>query len=73
MHYGAGMVEFKSRQTLRGGLWIEVHRSGVLIGHIRMSIDRATFRYFRGSCNELAPSYEDRDLDRLKRRVRKEP
>ena len=51
------MVEFKRRDTLGGGLSIEVRNDGLIVGHIRKRPDTGAFRYFRGESNDLSAVY----------------
>jgi hypothetical protein len=67
------MVEFTRRDTLGAGFSIEVRNLGILVGHIRKRPDAGAFRYYRGPSNELTPTYEGRDLEALKRRVKENP
>lgn len=61
-------VDYKDKNTLGGGWSLEVLRAGVLVGHIRKP---GLYQYFAGPHNELTPSFEDADLEVLKRRVEK--
>jgi hypothetical protein len=68
------MVEFKSSDRLGPGLFcIDVLNDGVRVGHIRRQLATGAFRYYRGANYELAMTFEDADLERLKRRVSKTP
>lgn len=67
------MITFKRKSALvLGGISLEVHNSGMLVGEIRGPFI-GPFRYYRGGHNDLAPSDEDRDLEALKRRVQSSP
>jgi len=66
-------IEFKEKNTLGGGWSLEVKRGPSLLGHIRRRPDTGTFRYFRGSQNQLTPSYENADLEALKAQVANNP
>ena len=66
-------IDFVERETLGSAWSIEVHQSGVIIGHIRRSSSSGAFRYFRGAHNELTPSHEENDLEILKRCIRDHP
>lgn len=66
-------MEFREKQTLGGGWSLEVRQPGVLLGHIRKRPDTGAYRYFRGPHNELTATYEDVDLEALKRQVAANP
>lgn len=66
-------LEFKKNETLGGGWSLEVRRAGFLVGHIRKRPDTSAYCYFRGSDNILSPSYENADLEVLKRQVSSNP
>jgi hypothetical protein len=67
------MVTFQRKSALgRGGISLEVHNLGMLVGEIRGPL-AGPFRYYRGARNDLTPSYEDRDLEALKRKVQASP
>ena len=68
------MVEFKSKDDTMGVAFrIDVLRDGMLAGHIRRRLATAVFRYYRSLQNDQMPTFEDHDLEALKRRVRKDP
>ena len=63
-------IEFKEHHTLGNPWQLEVRSSGVVVGHVRRHPMSGTCRYFEGPHNELTPSFEDDDLDRLKDKIR---
>jgi hypothetical protein len=67
------MAEFTRPDTLGAGFSVEVRNLGVVVHHIRKRPDTGVFRYYRGEHNELTPTYENGDLEALKRRVQENP
>ena len=61
-------IKFRNRSTQPHICFLEVCRSGTLIGHVRRG-DRGFFQYYRGADNLVMYELEDRDLQRLKKRI----
>lgn len=68
------MLEFEASDSLGGGMFcLDVLNDGIVIGQIRRRLATGLFRYYRAAHSELMITYEDADLERLKRRVREAP
>ncbi len=61
-------IEFREHHTSGYPFQLEVIRSGGLIGHVRRDA-AGVCRYYRGQFNELTAEFQDRDLERLKKRI----
>jgi hypothetical protein len=55
-------------KDLLGGWQIEVRKGRAHIGNIRRS-PSGSFQYFSGPQNQLNPSFEEYDLEDLKKRI----
>lgn len=62
------MVEYKEKDLL-GGWSIAVVRQGVTLGHIRKHGQDGSFVYYDGPHNQLNWSFQDHDLESLKRKI----
>jgi hypothetical protein len=68
------MLEFKASDSLGSGMFcLDVLNNGVVVGQIRRRLATGLFRYYRAAPSELTMTYEDADLERLKRRVSEAP
>ena len=66
-------VTYIEKSTLGMGWSLEVIDGLVVVGHIRRRPDTKAFRYFRGQDNELNPTYENKELEKLKIQVENNP
>ena len=65
------MVEFRSSNAWGPAFCVDVWHHGMLAGHIRRQLATGVFRfYYRDVHDELQPTFQDRDLEALKRRIR---
>ena len=65
------MVEFRSSNAWGPAFCVDVWHHGMLAGHIRRQLATGVFRfYYRDVDDELQPTFQDRDLEALKRRIR---
>jgi hypothetical protein len=65
------MVEFRSSNTWGAAFCVDVLHDGVLAGHIRRQLATGVFRfYYRDVHDDLQLTFQDRDLEALKRRIR---
>jgi hypothetical protein len=63
-----GKFHYKEKSLL-GGWQIEVRNGIVPIGNIRKNPISGAFQYYKGLHNQLNYSFEEKDLDVLKRRI----
>ncbi len=56
-------------QDLLGGWKIEVRKGPVHIGNIKKNPTTGAFQYYSGPNNQLNWSFDDDDLDRLKKKI----
>ena len=61
-------IKFRNRSTQPHICFLEVRRSGTLIGHVRRG-ERGFFQFFRGPENFVMYELEDADLRQLKKRI----
>ena len=65
------MVEFRSSNTWGAAFCVDVLHDGVFAGHIRRQLATGVFRfYYRDVHDDLQLTFQDRDLEALKRRIR---
>lgn len=62
--------QYKEKDLL-GGWSIEVKNGSIVLGNIRKNPSSGAFQYFSGRNNILNPSFEENNLDDLKRRIEK--
>ncbi len=60
-------IDFRERNTTGHSFQLEVRRSGALVGHVRGG--SGVYRYYRGELSELTAEFEDRNLDRLTKKI----
>lgn len=65
------MVEFRSSNSWGAAFCVDVLHHGMLAGHIRRQLATGVFRYYyRDAHDDLQRTFQDRDLEALKRRIR---
>ena len=64
------MVEFRSSNAWGPAFCVDVWHHGMLAGHIRRQLATGVFRFYYPDDDELQPTFQDRDLEALKRRIR---
>ena len=56
-------------RSLLGGWRIEVKKGPVTVGNIHKNLSSGGYQFFKGSRNELSPSFEEQSIDALKVRI----
>ena len=67
---GGAMVEFRSSNAWGPAFCVDVWHHGMLAGHIRRQLATGVFRFYCPDDDELQPTFQDHDLEALKRRIR---
>lgn len=62
-------LEYRERQALGTGWFIEVRLGEVPVGRIARNRYNGKYIYFKGAHNTTTPSGEDHDLEKLKERI----
>jgi hypothetical protein len=70
---GIMSISFALDPTVAGVWRLDVVDQARITGHIKRRTETGTYLYFRGLENNSEPSYEERDLDALKKLVTYRP